>query len=162
MLSTMKYKVLLLILISLLYSKRIVGQSVSLTPNTMSPSTFTFGSPTGAGARPADFINTSQSLKYRGSNSFTTFVQVNFTNCTIPPGIKFYLVAASPGSTGKGIPDPEFEVGYSPHNIMTSIAIQAPNIQVPLTLRIVISDFSLLRAQTYPMTLTYTILQQWW
>lgn len=158
----MKLKALPLAFVCMLFSGSMFGQSVSLTPNTMSPSTFTIGAPLGAGSRSDDIINTSQNLKYRGSNSFVTFVQANISSGTIPPGITFYLSAGSPGSTGKGIPDPEFVLGYSPHNLMTSIAIQAPNIQVPLTFRLVISDFSQLRAQNYPLTITYTILQQWW
>lgn len=159
---TMKLKMYLPFFACLLYSMNMSGQAVSLVPTSMSPITFTFGAPASAGDKPADFTNTSQYLHYRGSNQSVTFVQVNFTNCTIPPGIKFYLVVAAPTTLGKGTPDPEFEVGYSPHNLMTNIEIQAPNIEVLLTLRIVIDKFMDLRAQSYPLTLTYTILSQWW
>lgn len=158
----MKLKMYLPFFACMLYSMNMSGQSVLLNPTSMSPSTFTFGAPTSAGDKPADITNTSQYLDYRGSNKDVTFIQVHFTSGTIPPGIKFYLVAASPGTLGKGIPDPEFEVGLTPHNIMTSIGIQSPNIEVQLTLRIVIDSFMDLRAQSYPMTLTYTILTQTW
>jgi hypothetical protein len=159
----MNSKGYLLVLFLFLLSNSLWGLSVVLVPVAPNPSTFTFSSPSSAGAYPANFSNTSQSVKYTGSSQYTTAVSVSLSSGTIPEGIAIYITAAT-GTFwdwlfGRGIGTGEQLVSEYPVVLIESITTTS-NITRKLTLAIRITDFGLLHPGTNPITLTYTIAAQ--
>jgi hypothetical protein len=154
----MLYKRILLLLLVLLPISRTIAQtSISLTPTTYSPSSYTLQTTT-AGATPSNPLTnyTSQSVRYSwpflGDNIYGT-IEVNST--TVPSGMTITVQAANPGSWA-GSSGGLVTVGSTYNDIINSIWY-ANRKTVTLTQNVFISDFSQLHPGTYVVTMNYRI-----
>ncbi|HET9571265.1 MAG TPA: hypothetical protein VFP20_07665 [Bacteroidales bacterium] len=151
----MKKALISWIVLALFYTDVSVGQSLTISPLSPSPSNLYILAPSEAGNKPNDPL-----LSYMGQQityMFPTgwgnigFVEVNST--TIPTGLSF-IIQASMGLGGtEGISTNPVTVTSTYQPIITSIAKVKKYIIRDLTQSLVISDFSQLHPGQYTVTI---------